>query len=89
MIRVAARELCWQARILSSFPRCRGSESKEHGPPVFDEFVKRLSTADAPNLLWVADITEHPTSRATLYCSVMTDVHSNRIISYWECGRFD
>lgn len=43
MIRVAARELCWQARILSSFPRCRGSESKEHGPPVFDEFMKRVS----------------------------------------------
>lgn len=56
---------------------------------MFDEFVKRVSTADAPNLLWVADITEHPTSRATLYCSVMTDVYSNRIISYWHCGRFD
>jgi len=51
--------------------------------------VKRVSTADAPILLWVADITEYPTSKATLYCSVMTDVYSNRIISYWHCGRFD
>lgn len=37
------------------------------GPPVHDDLVKRDFTADGPNRLWLADITEHRTGEGKLY----------------------
>ena len=37
------------------------------GPPVHDDLVGRDFTADAPNRLWLADITEHRTGEGKLY----------------------
>ena len=39
-------------------------------------------TAAAPNLLWLTDITEHPTAEGKLYLCAIKDVCSNRIVGY-------
>jgi putative transposase len=39
-------------------------------------------TADAPNVKWLTDITEHPTGEGKLYLCAIKDCHSNRIVGY-------
>lgn len=39
-------------------------------------------TANAPNALWLADITEHWTDEGKLYCCAIKDLFSNRIVGY-------
>ena len=43
-----------------------------------DDLVRRDFTADGPNRLWVADITEHRTGEGKLYLCAINDVWSNR-----------
>ena len=38
--------------------------------------------AAAPNLLWLTDVTEHPTYEGKLYLCAIKDVDSNRIVGY-------
>ena len=38
--------------------------------------------AEAPNQLWLADITEHPTGEGKLYLCAIKDAFSNRIVGY-------
>jgi putative transposase len=52
------------------------------GPPVHDDLVGRDFTADAPNQLWLSDITEHRTGEGKLYLCAIKDVFSNRIVGY-------
>jgi putative transposase len=46
------------------------------------DLVDRRFTADAPNVLWVADITYIPTWAGFLYLAVVLDVFSRRIIGW-------
>ena len=82
MSRRTAWSLCSQAGILSSAQRRRRGKGKKAGPPVFDDHVQRLFTADAPNRVWLTDITEHPTGEGKLYCCAIKDVYANRIVGY-------
>jgi putative transposase len=66
----------------SAFGKKRGRNGKKPGPPVHDDLVQRDFTADAPNQLWLADITEHKTSEGKLYLCAVKDVYSNRIVGY-------
>ncbi len=52
------------------------------GPAVHDDLVQRVFSAPAPNMLWLTDITEHPTMEGKLYCCSIKDVFSNRIVGY-------
>jgi len=61
--------------------RARG-KGKKPGPPVHDDLVQRDFTADAPNRLWLTDITEHRTGEGKLYLCAVKDAYSNRIIGY-------
>jgi len=61
--------------------KARG-KGRKVGPPVHDDLVRRNFTADAPNQLWLADITEHPTGEGKLYLCAIKDVCSNRIVGY-------
>jgi putative transposase len=61
--------------------RRRGKGARP-GPPVHDDLVKRDFTADGPNRLWLADITEHRTAEGKLYLCAIKDVWSNRIVGY-------
>ena len=47
-----------------------------------DDLVRRDFTAQAPNQVWVTDITEHPTTQGKLYCCAIKDLVSNRIVGY-------
>ncbi|KQT74527.1 integrase [Microbacterium sp. Leaf436] len=82
MSRRTAWKLCSQSGILSSAQRRRRGKGKKAGPPVFDDHVQRVFRADAPNRLWLTDITEHWTSEGKLYCCPIKDVFSNRIVGY-------
>ena len=73
MSRRTAWKLCSDAGILSSAQRRRRGKGKKAGPPVFDDLVKRQFRADAPNRLWLTDITEHWTSEGKLYCCAIKD----------------
>ncbi len=61
--------------------KARG-KGKKVGPPVHDDLVKRDFTAQAPNQLWLGDITEHWTGEGKLYVCAFKDVFSNRIVGY-------
>jgi transposase InsO family protein len=73
--------LCSQERIWSVHAKKRGLNRKA-GPPVHDDLVGRDFTAAAPNLVWLTDITEHPTSEGKLYLCAIKDVWSGRIVGY-------
>ncbi len=61
--------------------KARG-KGRNAGPPVHDDLVQREFTADAPNRLWLTDITEHRTSEGKLYLCAIKDVFSNKIVGY-------
>ncbi|MBO4206443.1 DDE-type integrase/transposase/recombinase [Micromonospora echinofusca] len=61
--------------------RRRGKGGKP-GPPVHDDLVCRDFTADGPNRLWLADITEHHTGEGKLYLCAIKDAWSHRIVGY-------
>ncbi|MBT3167740.1 IS3 family transposase [Streptomyces sp. Vc74B-19] len=67
----------------STFGKRRGrGKNVRVGPPVHDDKVRRNFTADAPNRLWLTDITEHPTGEGKLYLCAVKDVFSGRIVGY-------
>ena len=75
--------LCRAQRIWSTTTRKgRKSSAKTPGPPVHDDLVQRDFTAPAPDVVWLTDITEHPTVEGKLYCCAVKDVFSNRIVGY-------
>lgn len=47
------------------------------------DLVNRQFTADAPDRLWITDITEHPTEEGKIYCAAVMDAYS-RIIIGWS-----
>jgi putative transposase len=73
--------LCTQQRLWSVHSRKRGLNRKP-GPPVHDDLVERIFTAGRLNLLWLTDITEHPTAEGKLYLCAVKDACSNRIVGY-------
>jgi transposase InsO family protein len=82
MSRRTAWKLCSQAGITSSAQRARRKTGKRAGPPVFDDYVQRIFTADTPNKVWVTDLTEHRTDEGRLYCCAIKDLCGNRIVGY-------
>jgi transposase InsO family protein len=58
------------------------SKARKPGTPAHEDLVQRDFTADAPNRLWLSDITEHWTGEGKLYLCAIKDVWSNRIVGY-------
>jgi putative transposase len=52
------------------------------GPATEDDLVHRQFTVEAPDRLWLTDITEHPTNEGKLYCAAVMDAYSRRIIGW-------
>ena len=44
--------------------------------------MRRRFVADAPDRLWLTDITEHPTREGKVYCAAVLDVYSRRIVGW-------
>jgi len=51
-----------------------------------EDLVERNFTVDRPNVLWLTDITEHPTSEGKVYCCCVLDAFSRRIVG-WAIDR--
>jgi putative transposase len=54
--------------------------------PTCEDLVGRQFRADAPNQLWLTDITEHPTAEGKLYCCVVLDLYSRKAVG-WAIDR--
>ncbi|MEU7766860.1 IS3 family transposase [Nocardia sp. NPDC049190] len=80
-VRTAWR-ICSTNRWWSASGKRRRGKNGRPGPAVHDDLVQRDFTADAPNRLWLSDITEHRTSEGKLYLCAVKDVFSNRIVGY-------
>ena len=46
------------------------------------DLVDRDFARDEPNRLWVTDITEHPTREGKVYCAVVLDAFSRRVVGW-------
>lgn len=75
----------------SALGKKRSKSGKKPGPPVHDDLlavidehgvIRHEFTADTPNQLWLADITEHRTGEGRVYLCAIKDVCSNRIVGY-------
>jgi transposase InsO family protein len=53
-----------------------------HETPNADDLVNRAFGRLAPNQLWVTDITEHPTREGKVYCAVVLDTFSRRVVGW-------
>lgn len=78
----SAWRICRDNGWWSVFGKKRGKNGKKPGPPVHEDLVQRDFTADAPNQLWLTDITEHKTGEGKLYMCAIKDVFSGRIVGY-------
>lgn len=75
--------LCRQQQVWSTTTKKgRKHSAKTPGPAVHDDLVQRDFSAPAPNVVWLTDITEHPTVEGKLYVCSIKDVFSNRIVGY-------
>lgn len=50
--------------------------------PTVADLVDRNFVVIEPDALWVTDITEHPTREGKLYCSVVLDAYSRRVVGW-------
>jgi putative transposase len=66
---------------LSGLPLRRKARSVPAAATVSD-LVRRDFRRNGPNQLWVTDITEHPTREGKLYCCVVLDVFSRRVVGW-------
>jgi transposase InsO family protein len=58
---------------------------KWRGAPGFattEDLVDRVFHRKRPNQLWVTDITEHPTREGKVYCAVVLDAFSRRVVGW-------
>ena len=58
---------------------------REQSRPVAPDLVQREFHADAPNKLWVADLTYVPTWAGFIYLAIVLDVWSRRVVG-WSIG---
>ena len=54
---------------------------RSDGTAAHDLVLRRFSSA-APDRLWMTDITEHPTREGKLYCCVVLDAYSRRVVGW-------
>jgi putative transposase len=61
-----------------------GRPKWRHAKPdqVAADLVDRAFTRTGPNQLWVTDITEHPTREGKVYCAVVLDAYSRRVVGW-------
>jgi transposase InsO family protein len=47
-----------------------------------EDLVDRIFRRERPNQLWLTDITEHPTREGKVYCAVVLDAFSRRVVGW-------
>jgi putative transposase len=67
--------------IMARPPRVRTTDSR-HDLPIAPNLIARDFTAEAPNRLWLADITYIPTEEGWLYLAAVMDLFSRKIVGW-------
>ena len=63
-------------------PRFRVTTNSEHEMPIAPNLLERDFTADAPNEVWVTDITYIETGEGWLYLAAILDLYSRRVVGW-------
>jgi transposase InsO family protein len=71
------------AEALAGIPRWKYRKSPV-SVATFGDLVQRKFTRDAPNEFWVTAITEHSTRQGKVFCCVVLDAHSRRVVGGWS-----
>lgn len=80
--RKRVERLMRQAGLEGSYRRKRGCTRRDPEATPSDDLVNRRFTADRPDRLWVADITEHRTKEGKVYLAVVVDAWSRRVVGW-------
>jgi len=67
---------------IKGLPTRRRPRSARLAQVVSLDLVRRSFRRDRPNELWMTDITEHPTREGKLYCCVVLDTFSRRVVGW-------
>jgi putative transposase len=62
--------------------RFRRTTDSQHAYPVAPNLLGRDFTADAPNRVWLADLTYIPTREGWLYLAVVLDLYSRQVVGW-------
>jgi transposase InsO family protein len=74
-------ELLMARAAIKGLPGNRRPRPRQETPTAAD-LVERMFTREAPNRLWVTDITEHRTYEGKVYCTVVLDTYSRRVVGW-------
>jgi putative transposase len=55
---------------------------RRHETSTAEDLVDRQFARSTPDQLWVTDITEHPTRERKIYCAVVLDAFSRRVVGW-------
>jgi transposase InsO family protein len=72
-------------RAIMARPRRVRTTDSHHDLPIAPNLLDRNVTAEAPNQIWLADITYIETDEGWLYLSTVMDLYSRRIVG-WAMG---
>jgi transposase InsO family protein len=67
---------------LHGLPGARRTFKRKATMATAADLVERQFDRPAPDQLWVTDITEHPTREGKVYCCVVLDVFSRRVVGW-------
>jgi len=67
---------------IKGLPKRRMPRSARVGAVAGADLVRRQFTRAAPDQLWMTDITEHPTREGKIYCCVVLDAFSRRVVGW-------
>ena len=76
-----AIELLMRRAGLKGLPGSRRPRPR-HQTPTAGDLVHRQFSREAPDQLWVTDITEHPTREGKVYCAVVLDTFARRVVGW-------
>jgi transposase InsO family protein len=71
---------------IQGLPGPKKGYKKLKNVPTCEDLVQRSFSAAKPNELWLTDITEHPTREGKIYCCVVLDLFSRKVVG-WAIDR--
>jgi putative transposase len=69
-------------RAIMARPRRERTTDSRHDLPIAPNLLNRNFSADAPNRIWLADITYIETDQGWLYLATVMDLYSRRIVGW-------
>jgi putative transposase len=75
-------ELLMKRLGIHGLPKRRLPRSAKLGKSSSLDLVRRRFRSDAPDRLWMTDITEHPTREGKLYCCAVLDAFSRMVVGW-------